>query len=93
MIGHKSFKQISNENEFQKIMKRLTERKVKKQKRDIESVTFLSARPLLGRGDLRGTLSHQSNTLRRVRAHLSYKLGILNILWWEKGWWRMRGIR
>jgi hypothetical protein len=51
-------------------------------------VTFISSRSLLGRGDLRGTLSHQGDTLRGVRAHLSYRLGILNLLWQEKGGWR-----
>jgi hypothetical protein len=49
-----------------------------------ESATFISSRSLLGRGDLRGTLHHQSNTLRVARACLSYRLGILTILWWEK---------
>jgi hypothetical protein len=42
------------------------ERKVKKLQRhtEKESATFLSSRSLLGREDLRGTLSHQSSTLR-----------------------------
>jgi hypothetical protein len=44
------------------------------------TANFISSRPLLGRGDLRGTLHHQSNTLRGVRACLSYRLGFLNIL-------------
>jgi hypothetical protein len=72
------------------------EKKVKKWKRDIlrkKSVTFISSRHLLGRGDLRGTLGHQNNTLRGARIRLSYRLGILNILWWEKGGWRGMGIR
>jgi hypothetical protein len=50
---------------------------VKKLKRDTyvkESVTFISSRSLLGRGDLRGTLGHQSKTLRGARADLSYRL-------------------
>jgi hypothetical protein len=62
---------------------------VKKLKRETyweESVTFISSRSLLGRGDLRGTFTHQSNTL-------SYRLGILNILWWGKGGWRGMGVR
>jgi hypothetical protein len=39
---------------------------VKKWKRhtDKESATFISRRPSLGRGDLRGNLHHQSNTQR-----------------------------
>jgi hypothetical protein len=68
-----------------------TERKVKKLKRETyweESVTFTSSRSLLGRGDLRGTLGHQSNTLRGARACLSYRLGIFNLLWQEKVGWR-----
>jgi hypothetical protein len=32
-------------------------------------------------------------TLRGTRAHLSYRLGFLSILWWEKGGWRGMGIR
>jgi hypothetical protein len=47
-------------------------------------VTSISSRPLLGRGDLRGILGHQSNTLRGTRACLSYRLEILNLLWQEK---------
>jgi hypothetical protein len=58
-----------------------------------ESMTFASSKSLLGRGDLRRTLGHQSNTLRGARAHLSYSLGLLSILWWEKGDWRGMGIR
>jgi hypothetical protein len=50
-------------------------------------VTFASSRSLLGRGDLRGTLRHQSNTLRGARAGLSSRLGFLSIQWWEKGGW------
>jgi hypothetical protein len=71
------------------------ERKMKKQERETEkeSTTFASSRSLLGRGDLRGTLGHQSNTLREGRACLSYRLGFLSILWWEKGDWRWMGIR
>jgi hypothetical protein len=59
------------------------ERKVKKLKRDIEkeSAIFISSRSLLGRGDLRGTLGQQSNTLRGTRTGLSCRLGILNSLW------------
>jgi hypothetical protein len=38
-------------------------------------------------------LGHQSNTLRGSRTCLSYKLGILNILWWEKGGCRGMGLR
>jgi hypothetical protein len=53
-------------------------------------VTFISSRPLLGTGDMRATTGHQNNSLRRARARLSYRLGILNILWWGKevggGW-------
>jgi hypothetical protein len=56
-------------------------------------VTFASGRSLLGRGDLRGTLGHQSNTLRGTRACLSYRLGFLSILYWEKEGWRGMGIR
>jgi hypothetical protein len=59
----------------------------RKERHTKESVTFISSKPLLGRGDIRGTLSHQSNTLRGAKAHLFYRLGILNILWWEKGGW------
>jgi hypothetical protein len=73
-----------------------SERKVKELKRrhtEEEFATFISIRSLLGRGDLRGTLGHQSNTLRGTRACLSYRLGILNILWREKGGWRGMGIR
>jgi hypothetical protein len=51
-------------------------------------VTFISSGPLLGREDLRGTLGHQSNTLRGVSACFSYRLGILNIQWQEEGGWR-----
>jgi hypothetical protein len=66
------------------------ERKVKKLKRDIEkeSAIFISSRSLLGRGDLRGTLGQQSNTLRGTRTGLSCRLGILNSLWQEEGGWR-----
>jgi hypothetical protein len=32
-------------------------------------------------------------TLRGARACLSYRLGFLSILWWEKGGWRGMGIR
>jgi hypothetical protein len=70
---------------------------MKKQEREREtekeSANFVSNRSLLGRGDLRGTLGHQSNTLRGARAHLSYMLGFLSILGWEKGSWRGRGTR
>jgi hypothetical protein len=74
------------------------ERKMKKRERERERPgknlpTFTSSRSLLGRGDLRGTLGHQSNTLREERARLSYRLGFLIILWWEKGGWRGMGIR
>jgi hypothetical protein len=61
---------------------------VEKRHTEKESVTFISSRSLLERGDLRRILGHQSNTLRGARACLSYRLGILNILWWEKGGWR-----
>jgi hypothetical protein len=44
------------------------------------SVTLTSSTSFLGRGDLRGTHGHQSNTLRGLRAHLSYRPEILNIL-------------
>jgi hypothetical protein len=37
----------------------VSERKMKKQERDQESVTSASSRFLLRRGDLRGTLGHQ----------------------------------
>jgi hypothetical protein len=53
-----------------------------------ESVTFISSRSLLGRGDPRGTLGHHSNSLRRAKACFSCRLGILNILLWEEGGWR-----
>jgi hypothetical protein len=58
-----------------------------------ESVTFTSSRSFLGRGDLRGILSHQSNSLRGARAGLSYKLEILSPLWQGKGGWMGMGIR
>jgi hypothetical protein len=51
-------------------------------------VTSKSSSFILGRGDLRGTLGYQNNTLRGVRACLFYRLGILNILWQEKGSWK-----
>jgi hypothetical protein len=59
-----------------------TERKMKKQERETkkESATSTNSRSLLGRGELRGTHGHQSNTLRGVRAYLCYKLRFLSIL-------------
>jgi hypothetical protein len=36
---------------------------------------------LYKREDLKGTLGHQSNTLRGARACLSYRLGFLSMLW------------
>jgi hypothetical protein len=53
-------------------------------------VTSTSSRSLLGRGDLRGPLDHQSNTLRGERAHLSW---FVSILQWEKRDWRRMGTR
>jgi hypothetical protein len=70
------------------------ERKMKKQEKESEkeSATSTSSRSLLGRADLRGTLGHQSNTLREASVRLSYCLGFLSILWWEKGGWRRMDI-
>jgi hypothetical protein len=55
------------------------ERKRKKQERETEtekeSVTCISSRSLQGRGDLRRTLGHHSNTLRGARVCLSYRMG------------------
>jgi hypothetical protein len=58
-----------------------------------ESETFTSSRTLLWRGDLRGTLSHQNNTLRGAKARFSYRLGFLSLLWRKKRGWRGMGIR
>jgi hypothetical protein len=66
---------------------------VEKRNTEKEFATFISSKPLLGIGDLRGTLCHQSNTLRGAGAHLSYRLRFLNILWWETVVWRGMGIR
>jgi hypothetical protein len=61
----------------------ISERKMENQERETEkeSATFASSRSLLGRGDLRATLSHQSNTLTGARACLYYKLRFLTFLW------------
>jgi hypothetical protein len=67
---------------------------MKKQERKTEKgfVTFASSRSLLGRGDLRAMLSYQSYTLIGASACLSYNLGFLSFLWWEKEGWRGLGI-
>jgi hypothetical protein len=39
-----------------------------------ESVTFTGSRTLFGKEDLRGTLSHQTSTLRGRRACFSHRL-------------------
>jgi hypothetical protein len=49
--------------------------KEKERHSEKESLSFTSSRPLFGKKDLRGTLNHQSSTLRGTRACFSYRLG------------------
>jgi hypothetical protein len=58
-----------------------------------ESVTFTSSRPLFGKKDLKGTLSHHSSPLRGTRVCFSYRLGFLSITWWERGRLGRVGVR
>jgi hypothetical protein len=60
-------------------------RKEKERNSEEESATFTSSRPLFRKKDLRGTLGHQSSTLRGTRARFSHRLGILSIVWREMG--------
>jgi hypothetical protein len=52
-----------------------------------KSATFVSSRSLLGRGNLRATLSHQSNTVRGVRDASLTGWIFPASCWWQKRVW------